>query len=68
MMEEDIPNCEHEPTQAELVELWRVMRNEIRRIRITSPESIYQTDRVIEGAYEFIDKCCGIVGYVREED
>lgn len=26
-------------------------------------ETIYQSDRVIENAYEFIEKICDIVGY-----
>ena len=31
--------------------------------RITCPETIYQTDRVIENAYEFIEGVCERVGY-----
>ncbi len=30
---------------------------------IYCPETIYQTDHVIEDAYEFIEKICDIVGY-----
>lgn len=36
--------------------------------RITCPETICQTDRVIENAYEFIEKLCDIVGYHIDED
>ncbi len=35
---------------------------------ITSPESIYQTDRVIENAYTFIEDLCDIVGYAVSEN
>ena len=30
---------------------------------ISCPEAIYQTDRVIENAYEFIEAICELVGY-----
>jgi hypothetical protein len=30
---------------------------------ITCPESVYQSDRVIENAYELIEDICNIVGY-----
>jgi hypothetical protein len=43
-----------------LVELVRqfVCDNEI-----DCPETIYQCDRVIEGAYGFIERLCEVVGY-----
>lgn len=31
-------------------------------------ETVYQSDRVIENAYEFITGCCEIVGYLRDEE
>jgi len=31
--------------------------------RISCPEAVYQTDRVIENAYDFITEVCEIVGY-----
>lgn len=33
---------------------------------ITCSESVYQSDRVIENAYEFIEEICNIVGYYEE--
>ena len=36
--------------------------------RITCPEAVYQTDRVIENAYQFIEQVCELVGYKDEED
>lgn len=35
---------------------------------IWSPETIYQSDRVIENAYKLIQDICDIVGYVPCED
>lgn len=35
---------------------------------IICAESIYQTDRVIENALDFIHEVCLIVGYARLED
>jgi hypothetical protein len=35
---------------------------------ITCAESVYQTDRVIEAAYGFIEGVCDIVGYAPDED
>jgi hypothetical protein len=40
----------------------------IRDQRIRSPETIYQTDRVIEGAYEFIQDLADIAGYWRDPE
>lgn len=36
--------------------------------RINCEETIYQTDRVIENAYDFIAGVCDIVGYDEDED
>jgi hypothetical protein len=36
--------------------------------RISYPEDIYQTDRVIENAYKFIDDICEVVGYYKNPD
>lgn len=36
--------------------------------RIDCSETVYQTDRVIENAYEFIDGVCEIIGYPKDED
>ena len=40
----------------------------VQRMRISCPETIYQTDRVIENAYEFIEGICERVGYVDNEE
>lgn len=31
---------------------------------ITCAETVYQTDRVIEAAYEFIESLCDVAGYM----
>lgn len=36
--------------------------------RISCPETIHQTDRVIENAYNLIEDICDIVGYYEYED
>lgn len=35
---------------------------------ITCPETIYQTDRVVEHSYAFIEGCAKIVGYAAVDD
>ena len=36
--------------------------------RISCAETVYQTDRVIENAYEFVEGVCDIVGYYDDPD
>lgn len=52
------------------IKLWQVCAQFIEAQNISCAESVYQTDRVIENAYEFIEQVCDIVGYVdlEEED
>ena len=40
----------------------------IRSHNITCEETVYQSDRVILNAYEFIEGVCDIVGYVDPEE
>jgi hypothetical protein len=49
-------------------QLLELCRKFIADKRIYCEETIYQTDRVIEGAYEFIEGICNIVGYAPRED
>ncbi len=56
---------------AELTEarkLWQVCAQFIQAQNISCVETVYQTDRVIENAYEFIEQVCDVVGYVDLED
>lgn len=40
----------------------------IKKQKISCAETIYQTDWVIENAYEFIEGICDITGYEDDED
>lgn len=48
--------------------LWSLCEKFVMEQRITCPEAICQCDRVIENAYDFIEKVCNIVGYAKPED
>jgi hypothetical protein len=49
-------------------ELLQVCMDFIRENQISCPENIYQSDRVILNAQEFIEKICDVVGYCEVED
>ncbi len=36
--------------------------------KIYCSEAVYQSDRVIENAYTFIDELCEVVGYYQESE
>lgn len=58
-------------TEDKKTELWLLCQKFIEDQQIWCSETVYQTDRVIENAYEFIDSICQIVGFVpleQEED
>jgi len=50
--------------------LWELCEDFMKEQRITCSETIHQSDRVIENAYEFIDEICTLIGYPEhvEED
>lgn len=48
-------------------ELYRVCTDFIKKQNIFCEETIYQSDRVIENAYELIENICNITGYVDSE-
>ena len=48
--------------------LLKATREFMRSQRITCEETIYQSDRVIENAYDFIAELCDIVGYPEEDE
>lgn len=56
-----------EPINEAKENLWSVCRLFVAKQRIRCSETIYQTDRVIENAYEFIEAICSIVGYLAPE-
>jgi len=57
-------------TEKQMEELHRVCLDFITKQKIDCAETIYQSDHVIENAYEFIQDVCDIVGYAKydEED
>lgn len=55
-------------TEREMNDLYRVCIDFITKQKITCAETIYQSDRVIENAYEFIEEICDLVGYAKYED
>lgn len=48
--------------------LWKHCAKFIEAQEISCPETVYQSDRVIENAYDFIEGVCKIVGYAEFED
>lgn len=59
---------EPKPTRYQLMALWCHCRDFIDAKEISCPETIAQTDRVIEGAYDFIEGVCDLVGYYDEDN
>ena len=57
-----------DPTTEQLLALWQTCRAFVSAQRIYCAETIAQTDRVIENAYEFIEQVCDIVGYEASDD
>jgi hypothetical protein len=49
-------------------ELWKHVKAFVQKQNITCSETVYQTDRVIINAYEFIDRACEIVGFAPRDD
>ena len=50
------------------VEAVREIRAFIEKQNINCAEAIYQTDNVIQNAYEFIERLADIVGYKEDEE
>jgi hypothetical protein len=48
--------------------LLQICENFIKDQRIHCAETIYQTDRVIENSYVFIQEICDLVGYMPLDD
>jgi hypothetical protein len=56
-----------EPSVKEMAKLWQTCIDFIKEQTINCPETIYQTDWVIENAYGLIEDICDIVGYQDDE-
>ena len=51
--------------------LWDMCRKFIDDLEISHPETVYQSDRVIEASYSFMHNICNLVGYherIRDEE
>lgn len=48
--------------------LTAIVREFVEKHHVSCPETIHQTDRVIENAYELIEDLCNVVGYYRYLD
>lgn len=59
---------EREPSVKEMAALWNICVKFIEEQKIHYPETIYQTDWVIENAYGFIEDICDEVGYLEDEE
>lgn len=57
-----------EPSVREMAALWTTCMKFIEDQRIGTAETVYQSDRVIENAYEFIHQVCEIVGYLQQDE
>lgn len=49
-------------------QLTKIVEQFIADQRIYCPETIYQSDRVIINAYEFIEELCNVVGYLKDDE
>jgi hypothetical protein len=49
-------------------ELFLLCKNFVKDMQISCSETIYQSDKVIEEAYELIEQICEIVGYHEIQD
>lgn len=59
---------DYEPSVKDMAKLWNICIKFIEEQEIGAPETIYQTDWVIENAYEFIEEVCKVVGYLDGDD
>jgi hypothetical protein len=55
-------------TEKDMTELYKICLEFIEKQKITCPETIYQSDRVIRNAYEFIQEICEVVGYAKYKE
>jgi hypothetical protein len=48
-------------------DLWFLCEKFINEQKISCAETVYQSDRVIENAYQLIEGICDIVGYIKDD-
>ena len=59
---------DHEPSVKDMIALWKLCAKFVEDNNITCAETVYQSDRVIRNAYEFMHEVCKNVGFVDYED
>ena len=57
-----------EPSAEQMAALWHVCSRFVEAQEISCEETIYQTDWVIENAYELVQQICDVVGYLENDD
>lgn len=62
------PNPHYDPDADKGAQLLDIMRAFVDLYRVSCPETIHQTDRVIEKAGGLIEKLCDVAGYYRDPD
>jgi len=48
--------------------LWDLCQSFVKDQKVSCSECVWQSDRVIENAYELIDKMCKLVGFFKDPD
>lgn len=51
-----------------LCDLYNHVKEFVEKQQITCSETVYQSDRVIENGYDFIDGCAKIVGFYKDDE
>lgn len=59
-----VPEITDKECMTDAQEVYELCKEFIEEQRIWSAECVYQSDRVIENAYELIANICEIIGYV----
>ena len=62
------PNSHYDPDADKGAKLLAIMRAFVDLYRVSCPETIHQTDRVIEKAGGLVEKLCDVAGYYRDPD
>jgi hypothetical protein len=64
----DTKSCDCDACNAARKKLWTTVEQFVEKQRISCPETIWQSDRVIENGYDFIKNCSDITGYYQYPD
>lgn len=56
------------PSDPNMYLLWCMCANFIEKQKVNGPETVAQSDRVIENAYALLKDICDLVGYYEDPD